>query len=174
MTHRTFSIAFTEPETCASLIRASAWSVGLRCVSGHSCLCVHRASGACMVCTAPSTWGAGSGSLGRCCSTSVEEGPPSNGVNKPQTYWQVKKRYPCFIGVCWGGGQRGALVAPGGRGSWASKPPFLTVGTYRWDCLGLLAIWESHVRKIAGRWESGPRSLALCSNALRQEGPCPW
>ena len=142
--------------------------------SSNSCLCIPNASEACMVCTAPSTWGAGSGSLGWCCSMSAEEGPPSNGMNKPQTYLQVKKRCLCCIGVCWGWGQQGGLVAPGGLGSWASKPPFLTIETYRWDCLGLLAIWESHIQKIAGRWESGPHSLALCSKALCQEGPCPW
>lgn len=25
-------------------------------------------------------------------------------------------------------------MAPGGAGSWASKPLFLTIGTYRWVC----------------------------------------
>lgn len=91
---------------CGSLIHASVWSISLWCPPKHSSLCIPHASGARTACTALSSWGAGPGSLGWCCSRSAEEGPPSSGMNRPQTYLLMEKLCPCFIGVCqgqWGG-----------------------------------------------------------------------
>lgn len=146
---------------CGSLIHASVWSISLWCRPKHSSLCIHHASGAPTACTGLSTWGAGSGSLGRCCSRSAEEGPPSNGMNRPPTYLLTEKLCPCVIDVCWG--QWGALVAPRHQ-NLLSLLLGLTDGT-AWVC--------SPSGKIAGRWASGPCSLALCSNVLPQEGLCP-